>query len=626
MRMIRNIVVVFISLLFIQVGTWAQIVDSDLLRRANKGDPEAMYQAGMAYEALGDTGYLEEAYRWFAKSADKDYAPAQAMLAYHLKNGIGTIQDSGTAMTWAKKASSHDDGLATWILAQLSSDNGALSSDAMQYVKKAFDLDYPIAKLLYAKMYSEGSFDYQFPKDVKMARSLLREVADAGDVSANALLGVLLRKESDNSEEAFNRLKMAADKGNAEAMAQIASMYYLGEGVPKADESEAFKYYKLSADAGDPSGIEGLADCYRLGIGSGGVFNEWASGLYNRIGKESPRLSYLKGYYLNKGEGIPKDINRALSLFQSAASAGNVFAQALLGVSCFEGSDPFTSKDYEKAFPYLNAALNNKDFSLLPNSLSASVCQYAAVCKRYGFGTEMVISEADALRDRSNDLKSLATGESVPFGLVGMITREESLSSCPLSWESGEFSNILQKVTFDYPKPAMAVKVESAPAPPKVQKQQNGRVAAFFELGPFGFAPTSHISSRDGESYWIKGSVFDASFSLGWLADSGFFIGGGAGISSFSDKRMTAIEGFLDARYIIQMGGALSPFLGARGGVAYGAPDVGIGLHYGGSVGLKIDLGKGIAIDLGVKAAMNTLNDDNKTKGGLVVPFVGICF
>lgn len=615
---------------------------------AQQKDPAAMYAVGLSFVETNDLDNYDDAYKLFMEAASKGYVPAQAAAAYMLKNGFGVSKDLVKAKTLAETASSAGDGLASWVLAQISEEKQEGNSVIMTHVRKAFDQGYPLSKMMFAKLYAEGSVAYTIPKDENKSLEILRELAYSGNELASPLYGYFLRKTGGSSTTAFKYLELAAEKGNPEAMAQVANMYLYGEGVSKS-EALALKYYKSSSDAGCPLGKEGLADCYRLGIGTGGVFNERALTLYNSLSSTSPRVSFLQGYYLNKGEGVAKDVKRALSLFESASEKGNVFAQAFLGISCFDGEEPFEDKDNEKAYPYLLAALNNENFGLLPKAVASQVCQYVAVCKRYGLGTEMDVSDADRLRDKSEQLKSESKGEVIPFGLIGPITPSESISSCGLSWSSEEYSGLLEKVTFDYPKdyldrapeqavveqpkpvveekPQQVAPVTSAdPKTPKTPKAaKSGRLAIMIEASPYCFAPTSVVSSRDNNTYWLKGSAIDLSASVGWLSDSGLFIGGGAGFESFSGGRMSVIQGFVDARYF--MGGSGSGlFLGARGGVGMGSPEYGIGISAAGLLGYKIAFGGNMGLNIGLKAGINSFTDDNKTMGNVVGPFVEICF
>lgn len=637
-EMMKKCIVLFFLLCFASLFLSAQKVSSNLLEKAKQGDPEAMFAVGRSYFEDQDSPDYKESYKWLSDAASKGYAPAQAAVAYLLKEGLGVNKNITRATNLAKTASYSGDGLAYWVLAQLSFDSGGANTETVAFARDAFEQSYPFSKLLFAKLYSEGSSDFSISKNNDKALSLLKEVADYGDPFAEAFYGQLLRDSGTGSESAFDYLKRAADHGNAEAMAQVANMYYWGEGTRRS-ESDAFSYYKKASDAGSLLGKEGLADCYRLGIGTGGIFNERALNLYKELSTYNPRIAYLIGYYLNKGEGVARDTRKALSLLEFSASKGNAFAQAFLGIACFEGNAPFEEKDREKAFPYLNAALNNPDFDYLP--VGSTVCEYVAVCKRYGLGTDMDVAEADRLRDKASGMKDRSSGNQVPFGLIGFMTSRESRLSSGLSWDSITLSDILKKVTFTYPKnndvnestnsekveqskPVEEKKPAPTPKTPKAKSPKSGRLAVMIEAAPYCFAPSSVVSSRDGNTYWLKGSAIDVSASVGWLTNSGLFIGAGAGYEAFSGSRMSVIQGFVDARYFLGSGSGL--FFGARGGVGLGSPEYGVGINAAGMLGYKISIGGNTGINIGLKAGINSFSDDNKTMGNVVGPFVGISF
>ena len=439
------------------------------------------------------------------------------------------------------------------------------------------------------------------------------------------------------------------------------------EGIRK-NPLEAFKYYEKAAQLKVPSGLEGLADCYRIGIGTG-VFQERAFNLYKSLSDPSPRVNYILGCYYNEGVSTVKDPNTAASLFENAAAKGNVFAQALLGTAHYDGSAPFEAKDFDKAYSNLRSAIGNKDFDQLPADMAAKVYNYVARCVRFGRGGAVEDNdEADRLQEKADVLSERAGSEQVPFASVGIKSFAETVEASDLSWQSPLFENILDKVTYDYPKDYLdkaskkafekaatevpkpvveekptveekSVVVETpepvAPVTPPVEKKatapkssssKSGRLAVLIEAAPYCFAPTSVVSSRDNNTYWLKGSAIDVSASVGWLANSGLFIGGGAGFESFSGGRMSSIQGFIDARYF--MGGATKSglFLGARGGVAFGSPEYGIGITASGMLGYSIPIGGSTALILGLKAGINSFSDEAKTMGNVVGPFVGICF
>ena len=95
-------------------------------------------------------------------------------------------------------------------------------------------------------------------------------------------------------------LRMAADKGVAEAQRDLGKCYYNGQGVPQ-DYAEAIKWYRMAADQGDV-----IARC-------------------------------CLGYCYDRGQGVPQDHAEAIKWFRTAADQGDATAQRNLGLCYYDG-------------------------------------------------------------------------------------------------------------------------------------------------------------------------------------------------------------------------------------------------------------------------------------------------
>ena len=626
----------------------ALVVFSVIALAQNK---EQLYERGLSYLKEGNTENVKESYSLIKKSAEQGYVPAQALLAYLVKNGIGTKKDLDEAWRLAQSAMAQGDGFASWVGAQILEEKGFDFSGIRGYVFHAYEREYPLAKLLYAKGYAKGNADLGLNKDEAESWQILEELSTS---ELPEVLALLASQKIDNSQIAFTYLKKAADAGIPEAAAIVANMYYNGEGVSRS-ESEAFKYYEKAAAKKVPAGIEGLADCYRTGVGAG-LFQERAFNLYKDLQDPSPRVMYILGCYFNEGISTAKDLSKAADLFGKSASKGNVFAQAMLGLAHYDGSAPFDAKDFDKAYSYIKSALDNPELGKLPAEIAAKVYNYAARCVRFGRGGAVKdVDEADRLQAKADALGEDAGSQPLPFASIGLLPFSEAAKKYDFSWDSEVFENILDRVTLDYPKdyldkvpeqveqpeqetptviPSEAKDLPNqqtvAPAPtPKTSKEKSpksGRLSVMIDASPYCFAPTSVVSSRDGNTYWLKGSAIDVSASVGWLTNTGLFIGAGAGYEAFSGSRMSVIQGFVDARYFLGGADNSGIFLGARGGVGMGSPEYGIGITAAGMLGYKISIGEKVGLNIGLKAGINSFTDDNKTMGNVVGPFVGISF
>lgn len=78
------------------------------VKSADSGDPEAQYQAGLAYKKSSDNADLQRAFDLISKSANQEYAQAQFTLGEMYEKGDFVRQDYDQAIKWYEKAASHN--------------------------------------------------------------------------------------------------------------------------------------------------------------------------------------------------------------------------------------------------------------------------------------------------------------------------------------------------------------------------------------------------------------------------------------------------------------------------------------------------------------------------------------
>ena len=139
----------------------------------------------------------------------------------------------------------------------------------------------------------------------------------------------------------------AADQGNADAQVNLGWLYQMGEGVPK-DLRKAAELYQKAADQGNARAQFNLGWLYENGWGVPKDLEKQHSFIKKRPTKEqcdwklnnypaaanqeyAPTQSNLGLLYQN-GEGVTKDLAKAVELYQKAADQGNAGAQNNLGV------------------------------------------------------------------------------------------------------------------------------------------------------------------------------------------------------------------------------------------------------------------------------------------------------
>ena len=130
----------------------------------------------------------------------------------------------------------------------------------------------------------------------------------------------------------FALFEKAANAGNSAAALRMSQILLAGEGVPK-DTVGAFEWAKKSADGGNLEGVLLTASKYEEGRGVTKSLPE-AIRLYEvALARKSPVARMKLAEFLDEGvEGAEKNRERALSLFQAAAEAGDAKAIFMVGL------------------------------------------------------------------------------------------------------------------------------------------------------------------------------------------------------------------------------------------------------------------------------------------------------
>ncbi len=428
----------------ISVLSSAQTVDADLMSRARKGDPQAQYQIALEYDKSNDSKLFQEAFLLLADASEKNYSPAQALLAYHYLKGLGISRNVDEARNYAATSASFgDNGLAYWILQIV------FRQSYQDHIVKAYQCRYPLASLYFAKLFFTGSKMFGIAKDYNFAMDLIKEAAEYGIPEALAIEGYSLLTDGYDNTKAFDYLKSASESGITKAFSLLASLYFEGVGTDK-DENAAYQLFERAANLGDPVGKEAVADFYRLGYV---VKQDMAKSfsLYQEASDYSPRAKYLQACFLTDGVGTGKDQFKALELFKESAGAGYIFSQAVLGISYYTGDAPCPGKDYDKAYSFLSTALANKRFDDLPDDFKGRVCEYAAACLRYGLGIEMNANKADELLAKSSKYRSGISFSRTPFGFVGGLSVKDVIAMAQPLLPTDIPDSILDEIVLDYP-------------------------------------------------------------------------------------------------------------------------------------------------------------------------------
>ena len=100
-------------------------------------------------------------------------------------------------------------------------------------------------------------------KDEKNGLELLRRSANNGRVDAMSQLGTIL-SEQHRYEEANHYLRMAAEKGNVNALHNLGTNYFFARGVEE-DKAKGVELWEKGAEKNNPCSLFLLGECYLTG-------------------------------------------------------------------------------------------------------------------------------------------------------------------------------------------------------------------------------------------------------------------------------------------------------------------------------------------------------------------------
>lgn len=147
----------------------------------------------------------------------------------------------------------------------------------------------------------------------------------------------------------------AANQGDPEAQYALAKMLIIGDGIPQ-DIVSAIAWLNKSAEQGNPQAQNMLGDCYYKSFGVPGdhitAFNWYQKAAIQGLAEaqKNAALMYFMGY---------GNLSEAITFLQSAASKGIPDAQSRLGLMYENGEG--VPKDISKALYWYYKAANQHD-------------------------------------------------------------------------------------------------------------------------------------------------------------------------------------------------------------------------------------------------------------------------
>ena len=193
--------------------------------QAKQGEADAQYLLGRIYFSKqvvqGIAQDLQEAFRWFHKSAEQGNARAQVQLSVMYGEGVGVAKDLKKAFRWNRLAAEQGNAKGQHFLGWVYENGEGVKQDdheAVRWYRAAAEQGYVDAQVKLALMYDEGK-------------------------------GVPQDDQEENDREATRWYRAAAEQGNADAQSILATHYFDGIGVEQ-DKHKAAVWAYIAASLG----------------------------------------------------------------------------------------------------------------------------------------------------------------------------------------------------------------------------------------------------------------------------------------------------------------------------------------------------------------------------------------
>jgi len=331
------------------------------LRAARQGQMQAAARIGAMYATgQGVARNRDEAIHWLEQASKSGQSTAQTNLAILL----AAAQQDKQAVAWLRKAAQSGESDAQNNLAVMLALGRGVKQDmraALKWLQQAAAAD-ALAQYNLGLLYVRGTGMLQHEQS---AADWLEKAQAGGDIPARLLLGLLYdlgRGVIANAETAKHWYGLAAEAGNADAIYNLAALYYR-----KGDFNKALGLFERAARAGDVEAQTTVASMYQLGQGAD-VDMQTAVQWYKQAAGHgyAPAQFNLANLY-RKGDGLEQQDKTAFSWYLKAARQGFAPAQNALAYMYAQGRGVAT--DREQAFAWLQKAAD-QGLTIAENNLS----------------------------------------------------------------------------------------------------------------------------------------------------------------------------------------------------------------------------------------------------------------
>ena len=323
---------------------------------------------------------IPKALHWFRQAAAQGHLGAQYNLGWCLANGIMSIhqRSENTRPVGEQVREALQEGLQSEEEEQqkLQQNNEENLKEAIFWIKNAANHGHPSAQHYLGLCYNDG---YGVEQSQEQSFYWLSRVAfEHNDVHAAFHIAMMFlrgywtssnassfsspttvnypsngNQSQANNNDAVFWIRFAAERGHAEAQANLGIMYAQGSKGLEKNMTEALKWFELAAKEGNPMAQYNAAVCYLHGHGTIPVSH--------------------------------KDEVKAMSLYHVAAENGHPDAQSHLAFCYFNGSNG-VKEDLKKGFEWLKKASDVEVHGMDKANLNAIF--FTGICYTTGRGTE----------------------------------------------------------------------------------------------------------------------------------------------------------------------------------------------------------------------------------------------
>jgi len=397
----------------------------DFCARAEKGvnyaDDIAMRSIGLLYQyGDGVEKDLEVSRQWFLKAATLGNVQCLKSLGHAYLNGRGVPKDIEKGISLLEAAALRGDydaqedvGILYYKGEKVLKD----SAKALHWFKKAAALGSGFAMEKLSRIYRDGD---GVEKDEEESLKWLDSAVGKKNSFAMAELGHCFecgeRGKPQDIVKAIELYKEASGKNGIRAKYEYGRCLLMGIGV-ECDREEAFRLLGVAMTSGKDDqnyyqkATQLVSDMY---FGAGGFdtneryFNQLDSGLNQKV-------LYRLHWRIRSGDGVPKDIGKAVVCLTAAAARGNKTAQNSLGWMYYKGEH--VERDAKLAYEWTMKAVQNGN----PYGMETLFRMY-----RDGDGVTQDVGEAlkwleVAVRNpEEGGVASSELGECYEYGLLGL--------------------------------------------------------------------------------------------------------------------------------------------------------------------------------------------------------------